>query len=877
MKSKAFNRLERVLKLEKSYGCKNTAVVGGIRQFANFWVEQARGEAVDEGDKALVEQIAESLTDYNNLPGPEARGQLIDNLLGKIQARKARLPQDKKPDQPPQKQEKRSQRGDPKPQQQEKRAQQDNQKPQREQSNRPKREQTNRPKQDRQNRSSKSTSYSKGEPQERLPKSSKWYPLPEIDMEMAVPDPEGLAQTVTKIKGIGPKVGEHLTKLGVTSILDLLYLFPRRHDDYTRMIPIQQLKFGDQVTVIGTIWETRARRTRNNQVVVQSVVSDGTAKIQATWFNQPWIADKLQAGSQIVLSGTVDQYLGRLVLNSPEWEPLEIDPLKTRRIVPVYPLTQGLSGNRLRDFVRTAVKEWAAKVPDPLPEPIREKHSLFSLPQAIQQQHFPDNHDALFHSRKRLVFDEHFLLQLGMQTQRQEWQSSPSTPIPNEPVHMVRFRNALSFELTGAQRRVIDEILGDMALATAMNRLLQGDVGAGKTVVAAAAIVATVESGMQAALMAPTEILAEQHFQGLSRLLEPLGYELRLLTGSTPAAEKTTIYNELAMGNVQIAIGTHALIQEAVNFKNLGLAVIDEQHRFGVDQRKALREKGEIVGGEPHTPHVLVMSATPIPRSLALSLYGDLDLSILDEMPPGRQEIRTKWMPTRDRERAYRFIERQADEGRQAYIIYPLVEESEAVDAKSAVEEYDRLQKQVFPKFKLGLIHGRLSSTDKEEAMRAFYSGETDILVSTTVIEVGVDVPNATVMMVDGANRFGLAQLHQLRGRVGRGEHQSYCMLISDAGTAVAEERLTALEQTNDGFALAEKDLEIRGPGEFFGRRQSGLPELQLASLLDMEMLEMTQQEARAIVEKDPNLEMEEHQALRERVSRFWETAGDVS
>lgn len=856
MKGKSFNRLERVLNLEKQQGYKNKAVVGGIRQFANFWVEQARPEAIDEADKALIEQIAETLSDYNNLPGPEARARQLDSLLEKIQQRKGRVPQEKQQKESPNQQQP-PPKSKPAPQ-----------------ANKPQKKQT----QQKQERKRSEPKHQRRQPAtERLPKSSKWYPLPQIDMNTAVPDPQGLSQSVTKIKGIGPKVASLIEKLGATTIWELLYLFPRRHDDYTRMIPIQQLKYGDQVTVIGTIWETRARRTRNNQVVVQSVVSDGTAKIQATWFNQPWIADKLQAGSQIVLSGKVDQYLGRLVFNSPEWEPLEIDPLKTRRIVPIYPLTQGLSANRLRDFVRTAVKEWAAKVPDPLPDHIREKHKLFTLPQAIQQQHFPDDHDALFQARRRLVFDEHFLLQLGMQTQRQEWQSNPSTPIPVEPVHMVRFRNALEFELTNAQQRVIDEILADMASAVPMNRLLQGDVGAGKTVVAAAAMMATVQSGMQAALMAPTEILAEQHFQGLSKLLAPMGIEIRLLTGSTPPAEKSTIYGDLAIGSIQLIIGTHALIQEAVHFKNLGLAVIDEQHRFGVDQRKALRQKGEIINDQPHAPHVLVMSATPIPRSLALSLYGDLDLSILDEMPPGRQEIRTKWLQTRERERAYTFIQRQVDAGRQAYIIYPLVEESETLDEKSAVAEYDRLQKQVFPKLKLGLIHGRLSSSDKEAAMRAFYAGETNILVSTTVIEVGVDVPNATVMMVDGANRFGLAQLHQLRGRVGRGEHQSFCMLVSDAGTAVAEERLTALEDSNDGFALAEKDLELRGPGEFFGRRQSGLPELQLASLLDMEMLEMTQQEARAIIEKDPDLSLPEHQPLRDRIAQFWDRAGDVS
>jgi ATP-dependent DNA helicase RecG len=408
-----------------------------------------------------------------------------------------------------------------------------------------------------------------------------------------------------------------------------------------------------------------------------------------------------------------------------------------------------------------------------------------------------------------------------------------------------------------------------------MNRLLQGDVGAGKTVVAAAALLLAAKAGHQTALMAPTEILAEQHFNGLQPLLAPLGLRTCLLTGSTNAAEKSRIYADLASGDIDLAIGTHALIQEAVTFQNLALAIVDEQHRFGVDQRQALRDKGPS-GGE-YSPHLLTMSATPIPRSLALSLYGDLDLSILDEMPPGRQEIKTHWIRTRERERAYAFIRKQVEEGRQAYLIYPLVEESDKVDAKAAVEEHERLQSEVFPDLQVGLVHGRLSSSEKESVMRAFYEGKLNILVSTSVIEVGVDVPNSTVMLIDGANRFGLAQLHQFRGRVGRGVHQSYCILVADSDTPDAEERLGALTQTNDGFALAEKDLELRGPGEFFGRRQSGLPELKLASLLDMDMLQIAQTEAQAIAEADPLLEQPEHQLLRERVAHFWQDAGDVS
>ncbi len=845
---KALKRLQRVLDLEASQGYKNKAVVGGIRQFATFWVGQARDEAVSELDKALVEQVAEVLSDYARLPGTEARAKAIEQLQSKVQQRQAQEPA-----------------GAPKPKPAE--AQQPTA--------------VSQPKQPPQKAAPPPAEEepdvlptSESEPVPRSNKASKWNRRP-ASRKPVDPDPEGLVQSVTAVRGIGPKLAEHLAKLGVTTIEDMLYLFPRRFDDYTLMKPIHKLAYGETVTVIGTIWETRARRTRNNQVLVQSVISDGTGQVQATWFNQQWLVSKLKAGMQIVISGKVEQYLGRPVFNSPEWEPLELEPLRTRRIVPIYPLTQGLSSNRMRDIMRSTVTYWAPRVPDPLPDSIRQRQKLEPLPEALQQQHFPDSQHALHEARRRLIFDELFLLQLGMQGFRHEWQSQPGVEIGADTAVLDQFQQSLPYTLTAAQQRVIQEIAQDMATSTPMNRLLQGDVGAGKTVVAAAALLLAAKAGYQTALMAPTEILAEQHYNGLKPLLEPFGIQLCLLTGSTSTAEKTRIYDELSNDQIDLAIGTHALIQENVTFSNLALAIVDEQHRFGVDQRQALRDKGPSDGA--YSPHLLTMSATPIPRSLALSLYGDLDLSILDEMPPGRQEIKTRWIRTRERERAYAFIRKQVEEGRQAYLIYPLVEESDKVDAKAAVEEHARLQGAVFPDLKVGLIHGRLSGKEKESVMRDFYEGKLNILVSTSVIEVGVDVPNSTVMLIDGANRFGLAQLHQFRGRVGRGEHQSYCILVADSDTPDAEERLGALTQTNDGFALAEKDLEIRGPGEFFGRRQSGLPELKLASLLDMDMLQIAQTEAQTIAETDPELEQPEHQLLRQRVARFWQAAGDVS
>ncbi|MCA9961710.1 MAG: ATP-dependent DNA helicase RecG [Anaerolineales bacterium] len=843
---RSFKRLERVLALEAEQGYKNKAVVGGIRQFVMYWVAQAREEAVDEADRAFVEQTSELLLEYGRLPGVEARSKAIQSLLQNLKKRETRLgpqqPAPRKETPPP-----------PKPPRK-----------QRPVAEKPTAEPTLPP--------------PPPEPEVKVARVDELQadaPLPQDPV--GEPDPEGLAQPVVQIKGVGAKIGKRLEKLGAETVGELLYLFPRRYDDYTLMKPINQARYGDQVTIIGTVWEVRARHTRNNQVMVQAVVNDGTGSIQANWFNQPWLVEKLHSGMQIVLSGKVDQYLGRPVMPSPEWEAMDLEPLRTRRIVPVYPLTQGLNSNKMRDIMHTAVSIWANRVPEPLPKSIRHNQNLYSLPQALQQIHFPDNQQALHEARRRLIFDELFLLQLGMQRKRNEWRSQPGLPLQAPPDALQPFYDNLPFSLTGAQQRVIAEITEDMTRDVPMNRLLQGDVGAGKTIIAAVAMVTAVRADAQAALMAPTEILAEQHFRGLSSQLEPLGITTALLTGSVSTAEKERIYAGLASGEIQVAIGTHALIQETVSFHKLGLVVIDEQHRFGVEQRGALRSKGvETEDGMPN-PHLLVMSATPIPRTLALSLYGDLDLSILDEMPPGRQEIKTRWLQPTERERAYAFVRRQVAEGRQAYIIYPLVEESDKIDAGAAVEEHERLQNEVFPDLTLGLIHGRLRADEKEAAMRAFHAGDTNILVATSVIEVGVDVPNATIIIIEGANRFGLAQLHQFRGRVGRGTHQSYCILVADNSSTEAEERLKALEETNDGFALAEKDLEIRGPGEFFGRRQSGIPELKLASILDMETLQKARAEAENIFAFDPNLTQPEHQFLKERIAQFWEHAGDIS
>ncbi len=687
----------------------------------------------------------------------------------------------------------------------------------------------------------------------------------------------GLDSPVTRMPGIKGAIAHKLERLGVRTIRDMLYLFPRRYDDFSALKTIHELVYGEEVTLVGTVWQVKNRTTQRGITLTEAILSDATGTMQVTWFNQPYLARQLTPGRQIVVSGKVDAYLGRLVFQSPQWEPLDRDLIHTARIVPVYPLTEGLSATWLRKQMWRLVEMWATRVPDPLPAAIRERQQLYDLPTALAQIHFPSDQDSLRQARRRLAFNEFLLIQLGVLRQRREWNRQPGRPLAVDQALLQRFLDHLPYKLTGAQQRALDEILRDLQQTRPMGRLLQGDVGSGKTVVAAAALLMTVANGYQAVLMAPTEILAEQHYKTLVGLLdanqhggEQTAPRIGLLVGKLKGAEKAAMQEAIAAGQIDIVVGTHAVIQEGVNFANLGLAIIDEQHRFGVAQRAAIRQKG-------FAPHVLVMTATPIPRTLALTVYGDLDLSIIDEMPPGRQAIKTRCLTSRERERAYQFVRSQVAQGRQAFIICPLIEESEKIEAKAATAEYERLQKEVFPTLKLGLLHGKLPPDEKEAVMSAFYQGDLHILVSTSVVEVGIDVPNATVMVVEGANRFGLAQLHQFRGRVGRGEHQSYCLLLADNASAEAEARLQALERTQDGFALAEEDLKLRGPGEFFGTRQSGLPDLKVAKLSDVHVLEQARAEAAELFRQDPDLSRPEHAALAMQVREFWRGEGDLS
>lgn len=693
--------------------------------------------------------------------------------------------------------------------------------------------------------------------------------------------PEGPSAALNASVTVLPRVGDHkaktLNRIGIQTLADMLYYFPRRYDDYSQLIPINRLQYNQKTTIIGTVQSISSRKIRGGKsTIVEAVISDGSAAIRVTWFNQPWITQKLRKGLQIVLSGKVEQYLGRLTINSPEWEKIDRKTLHTNRIVPIYPLTTNITQRWLRSQMDQVVNYWARRVEDPLPEAVLDGADLISLSEALRQAHFPDSQEALLAARHRLAFDEIFLLQLGVIRKKQAWEKRSGRVFETPEGWLEIQLERLPFQLTGAQRRSLKDVRTDLASGHPMNRLLQGDVGSGKTVVAAMAAAIISQGGAQTALMAPTSILAQQHYNNLVKLLASEGSDLppeqiRLLVGATPEAEKAEIRAGLESGWIKIVIGTHALIEDPVVFTDLELVIIDEQHRFGVGQRARLRAKGE-------NPHLLVMTATPIPRSLSLSVYGDLDLTVIDEMPPGRQAIDTHVLTPRERERAYRLIHTQIKAGHQAFIIYPLVEESEKSAEKAAVEEQARLQKEIFPDFKLGLLHGRLRPAEKEEVMAQFRDGKFQILVSTSVVEVGVDVPNATVMLIEGAHRFGLAQLHQFRGRVGRGEAKSYCLLIPQSDEAVDNERLQAMEATNDGFVLAERDLEQRGPGDFLGKRQSGFSELKMAKLTDVKLIEKARREAIALFERDPQLEQPEHQLIGEAMERFWNAEeGDIS
>jgi ATP-dependent DNA helicase RecG len=699
-----------------------------------------------------------------------------------------------------------------------------------------------------------------------------------------------LDASITSIKGVSAAMAAKFGKLGVKTIRDLLYFFPHRHLDYSQRQNISQLSEGEEQTIVANVWQAQETWLGGRRGT-EAIVGDETGNVRVVWFNNPYVAKSLRTNAQVVISGRVRLFGGRHVFESPEWELLEDRELvHTGRLVPLYSLTQGLKPRQVRKLMKTVVDSFSGKVEDFLPSELIKRCHLLELPQAIAQAHYPEDETAKNNARYRLAFDELFILQLGVLSKKHEWQASqPGNPLSPKPAPLDVFLKSLPFELTSAQQKVLKELLSDLEKPMPMSRLLQGEVGSGKTVVATAALLMAAANGCQGAFMAPTEILAEQHFTNVGQLLAGAGKQIAeeenlrtfsgildhpltvaLLIGDLKQARKQEIQQQIAVGEIDIVIGTHALIQKEVGFKNLSLVVVDEQHRFGVEQRSALRQKG-------FNPHVLVMTATPIPRTLALTLYGDLDLSVIDELPPGRQTVKTKWLKPEQRNSAYAFVRKQVTEGRQAFIICPLVEESEIIQAKAAVAEYERLSGEVFPDLKLGLIHGRMSAAEKDKVMHQFRSGELQVLVSTPVVEVGIDVPNATVMLVESADRFGLSQLHQFRGRVGRGSAQSYCMLLAENPSEIGRERLDIIEKVQDGFQLAEEDLRLRGPGEFFGTRQSGLLDLRMAKLSDVALLELARTEAIKLFEKDPGLKKPAHAPLAKEVGRVWQGGGELS
>lgn len=873
-----YDKLIKILRLEQSKNFNDSAVIGGLEGFLTFWLAEARAKTGDAAARRKVEEVGNRLQGYAKMETEQRRSQalyLIERLSvaadqvasatptpfpGTIQpesvsptdapdaAEEATTPPPVMSSVPP-----------PRPTA-----------PRPPESSRP-------PRAEREPRHD--TPHPPRKPQEPQPRRAKgasprrsWSPDEALRLE------HDLDRPVTGLPGIGAAKTDKLKRLGIQSVRDLLFHAPFRYEDYTSLKTIAELMYGDEVTFAAVVQDIDVHKSQRGAIVVTARVGDGTGTVDAKWFGNRFLLNQLPPGTMVRMSGKIDQYMGRLQVRSPRFEIIEEAEVRSGRLVPIYPRTEGVTEKALMRDIATALDHYAGKIPDPLPPDLRERFGLVDLSQALYWLHQAATVEQAQAARQRLAFDELLRLQLGMLQQRRVWQSEPGHRMESDPALRTRFYAALPFELTAAQRRVIDEILGDMAQPWAMSRLLQGDVGSGKTAVAAVALLVAVAAGYQGALMAPTEILAEQHFQGLSRFLNPEGtlllderpLRVALLTGSMSASSKQAAREAIAAGEVDVVVGTHALIQQEVEFANLGLAVVDEQHRFGVKQRGALRSRAPT-----GAPDVLVMSATPIPRTLALTLYGDLDLSVIDEMPPGRQPIVTRAITPHQRERAYTYIRRQLLEGRQAFVICPLVEESEKLEARAAVDEHRFLQEEVFPDFTVELLHGRLRPEEKEAAMGRFYRNESQLLVSTSVVEVGIDVPNATVMLIEGANRFGLAQLHQFRGRVGRGPWRSLCLLMAEETlSSDGEQRLNALVENNDGFALAEEDLKMRGPGDYFGTRQSGLPELRLARLSDTPTLTLAREAAQLILEQDPELAHPDHTLLKEQTRRTWQRRG---
>ena len=881
--TKILATIRRPFQQEIRSGCQDSVVINGLGAYVQLWVANAEQLTLNPTEKQMLTSLADLFSDYETL-SPTKRRDVVQTAMKQIDER---TPENQKA--PPTRKPTATETVNNLPLFQSLPSQSPKTSfPSMERTGEAKKQQTLFPTDPKAGRTSEtvesppSRSTVRPDPSESEVPHSDSQPAPPEKVQIKdVPistDPASLKFLETEIQyasGIGQRrAAKLIAELNIRTVRDLLEYYPRDYLDRGHFRSIYEVgRTGEYETIQGVVVNqsqfTPSRKGAKSIGKIAVYDQAGVAQLVNFGRRVGYLKNLLKVGTPVVVSGKFTRRNNEIQTTDFEFEVLEAedaDLIHTGRIVPKYALTAKLTQRMLRQWTKTVIDGYAEGYPEILPLDIRQRNQLIDRCTAVQEVHFPSSEGYKDAARRRLAFDEFFLLELGLEIKKQRWETEEKgIAFQVEGELLDRFIEALPFQLTSAQKRVIAEIKSDMANGQAMNRLLQGDVGSGKTIVGVVATLCAIQSGYQGALMVPTEILAEQHTYNLSELLEPLGLKVVLLKSDLPKSERDEVLAAIADGSAHVVVGTHALIQEGVAFHRLGLVIIDEQHRFGVMQRATLRDKGT-------TPDVLVMTATPIPRTLALTIYGDLNVSVIDELPPGRQKITTRWVKEADREKLYAQIEKEIQRGRQAYIVYPLVEESEKLEEiKAATEMADHFQVDVFPHLRVGLLHGRMRSVEKQEVMGRFKNREIDILVSTTVIEVGIDVPNASLMLIENAGRFGLSQMHQLRGRVGRGTHKSSCHLIIGPTTEDGIRRIKAMTRTNDGFELAEADLEIRGPGEFFGTRQSGLPDFKIANILrDASLLEMAKSEANRLAKADPSLSQPAHRVLKQVLQTQW-------